>query len=719
MKFFYSFCILVFFSSNVFSQLTVTSGLSPTTLVQNTLIGSGVTVSNISYTGSPNAIGRFQTGPIPTNLGVGSGVIMSTGNVNGSPQIGSPVASFASTGLSMPGDVTLNALGLGATFDATVLEFDFVPLSDTVRFRYVFASEEYPEFVNSTFNDVFGFFVSGLNPLGGNYNNYNIARLPITNQVVSINTVNHLVNTFYYVNNQAIGGTSIVFDGFTTVLTAWINVIPCTPYRIKLAIADVADGIYDSAVFLEANSFSSPEVSGSVNFTVPGAGTAMVEGCNNAIVRFCIEYPLSTPYNIPIQVTGTALPNIDYTATLINFTTNPPHIQMPAGDTCINVVLTPLVDGLAEGVENIIIRYRTHQCSPVHEIIIQLHNYTPLTISNLNDTLICKGDSIPIFVTPDGRPPYNYVWNQGLGNDSLHIIQPFFTTTYHVTVTDACGFSASDSMVVEVEAPNVDAGIDVSICEGDSVTLTASGWHSLTWSTNDTIPSIVVAPTTTTTYYVTSNSVCFSQDSVTVTVNPNPDLSITPDASICHSRTLNLQVSGADTYFWTSDPTDLTIVPQQTLPNIIVTPSVTTTYQVVGITFYGCIDSIQTTVSVYPQPVADFSADRFAVSSFDPIINFVDLSTGNPTIWNWNFGDGNTSNIQNPAHDYGDTGGYFDVKLVVTTDQNCSDSIIKPVYVRPDHVLYVPNAFLPGNPHGTNTLIWMNQPVCLKIILNG
>lgn len=691
-------------STLVFGQLTVTTGIPPADLVQNTLIGTGVTATNITYTGSPQALGRFQTGTNPTNLGISSGIIMSTGHVNGSPQIGSPVGGFASTNLGFPGDATLNALGLGTTQDATVLEFDFVPLSDTVRFRYVFSSEEYPEFVNTSFNDVFGFFVSGLNPMGGNYVNRNIALIPGTATPVSINNVNHLTNSTYFVHNQNLGGATIVYDGFTVVLTAWLNVIPCTQYHIKLAIADIADGIYDSAVFLEANSFSAPEVSGTVDFSVPGAGSVMIEGCNSANIKFCIAYPLAYNYNIPVQVTGTATRNIDYTTTGINFSTNPPHIQMPAGDTCINIMFTPLIDNIPEGIETVILRYRTHQCSPLQEIILEIHDYEPLTITHSNDTVICSGSDLPISVNPVGWPPYDYVWNQGLGNDSLHIVQPTTFTNYTISVTDACGYSASGSFDVDVEDPNMDAGIDVSICEGDSVTLNASGWNSFVWSTGDTTSSITVSPLATTTYNVIANSLCLSEDSVTVFVYPNPTITISGDNFVCQGTTVSIQANGADNYLWTSNPTDGSVIPQQTLSSIIISPYVTTTYTVNASTVNGCTGSAESTVTVYPSPEADFEADRYTASSFDPIINFTDLSTGNPDFWDWFFGDGQTSIDQNPIHDYGDTGGKFNVKLVVTTDMGCSDSITKPITIQPDHVIYVPNAFNPGSA-GQNSLI--------------
>ena len=129
-----------------------------------------------------------------------------------------------------------------------ILEFDFVPQGPEIKFEYVFASEEYPEFVDSDFNDVFGFFLSGPGILGDYSNSAkNIAVIPNTTTPISINNVNSGLNSAYYVSNT--GGSTIQYDGFTTVLTAKSEVQCGLTYHIKLAIADVQDNIFDSAVF--------------------------------------------------------------------------------------------------------------------------------------------------------------------------------------------------------------------------------------------------------------------------------------------------------------------------------------------------------------------------------------------------------------------------------------------------------------------------------------
>jgi len=130
----------------------------------------------------------------------------------------------------------------------------------------VFGSEEYLEWVGGGFNDVFGFFISGPGITGTfSGGSANIALVPSTTIPISIDTVNNVSNSAYYVNNGT-GATPLVngtiqYDGFTTVIHALANVQCGQTYHIKLAIANVGDNSYDSAVFLEANSFNTTPLS--------------------------------------------------------------------------------------------------------------------------------------------------------------------------------------------------------------------------------------------------------------------------------------------------------------------------------------------------------------------------------------------------------------------------------------------------------------------------
>ena len=239
---------LFFLCAAVALPITVTnlSQVTPQQLAQ-LLAGPGVTVSNVTYTGATVAGGTFSGG-LADGLGIDSGVMLSSGNL--AVGIGPNQSDGDGACNERPGDADLNAiLGEdGFTEDATVLEFDFVPATSTVSFRYVFASEEYNEYVG-LINDIFAFFIDG----------QNVALIPGTSTPVSINTVNLQMNSGFYRNNDPSDafptpfGTE--FDGFTTVLTATRTLTPKVSHHIKLVIADNSDCILDSAVFLQAGSF--------------------------------------------------------------------------------------------------------------------------------------------------------------------------------------------------------------------------------------------------------------------------------------------------------------------------------------------------------------------------------------------------------------------------------------------------------------------------------
>ena len=251
-------------SGKLHAQLIVTEasalqGWNADSLVRNVLLDDGVTISNAKFNGSDrviecNSIGIFETGVTPTNLGMESGIILATGGISVA------VGPNTEEGLSVPSncpnyyDSDLASIASGDPNDVAVLEFDFIPWDDIVSFSFVFGSDEYMEFVGTDYNDVFGFFVEGINPTGGYYDHQNMALIPGTTEVVSINNVNLNHNSDYYVDNS--WGPTIQFDGFTTLIEVSFNVVPMSNYHIKMALCDVVDEMYDSGVFLEAHSFS-------------------------------------------------------------------------------------------------------------------------------------------------------------------------------------------------------------------------------------------------------------------------------------------------------------------------------------------------------------------------------------------------------------------------------------------------------------------------------
>ncbi|HQC60404.1 MAG TPA: choice-of-anchor L domain-containing protein [Bacteroidales bacterium] len=170
-------------------QLNINTSYTPQQLVEDYLIGPGITVSNVTYRGQLSQFGFFSNGNT-TALGMNEGIILCTGNAT---QIAQSASSFMSNSLGGNGVPELDSIINNPTYDTNdgaVLEFDFIPQDTMLSFYYIFGSEEYPEFVCSSFNDIFAFLISGINPLGGMYVDKNIALIPGTNLPVAINTVN-------------------------------------------------------------------------------------------------------------------------------------------------------------------------------------------------------------------------------------------------------------------------------------------------------------------------------------------------------------------------------------------------------------------------------------------------------------------------------------------------------------------------------------------------
>lgn len=243
------------------------------------LVGAGVVISNVSRTGDARSAGTFTGGV--GGVGFDSGVILASGAVQtyesdlacskgaeGPNQCPDNTTSFGT-----PGDDALTELAGVPTFDASILEFDFVPDFAEISFRYVFASDEYREYANSPFNDTFAFFVNGAN----------CATVPTTGEPVSVNTINngnpggdtteHNVE-FYRDNPNDAPVLDVEYDGLTTTLTCRALVNPGEVNRLKLAIADGSDSILDAAVFLEAGSFVSAPPCNEGGLAVLGSGVA-------------------------------------------------------------------------------------------------------------------------------------------------------------------------------------------------------------------------------------------------------------------------------------------------------------------------------------------------------------------------------------------------------------------------------------------------------------
>jgi hypothetical protein len=218
------------------AQSLTTNDLNTMTEAQlaTLLAGSGAKIENVKFTGKKNAGGTFAG----ANIGVASGMILSTGDI--ATAAGPNNSAKASGDLGLKGDTDLDALiAPFLTNDAAILEFDVITESQNLGIRYVFASEEYPEYVGSQYNDVFAFFVDG----------QNIAIVPGGGEAVSVNSINDEEQSSLY-RAVEFGSPVTQFDGFTAVLVAQTTVEPGELHHVKIAIADTSDSIYDSAVFI-------------------------------------------------------------------------------------------------------------------------------------------------------------------------------------------------------------------------------------------------------------------------------------------------------------------------------------------------------------------------------------------------------------------------------------------------------------------------------------
>ncbi len=249
----------VSFTSN--AQIQINSGVDPEELVEM-ILSPDVPYDNVQYNGADIARGTFMESD-STYLGFSSGVFLTSGAGYIIPGPNSYCSAGTNNGL--PGDDILAMMAGTTTYDAAVLQFDFIAQTDTFRLNYIFGSEEYNEYVGSTFNDVFAILITGPNPLGGAYSSLNIATIPGYPIVpVAINNVNNgwavcgviptgpCTHCEYFTDNT--NGEHLEYDAFTTLLPA-VNVVPNEAYHIKIAIADAGDHIFDSGLLLGGTCF--------------------------------------------------------------------------------------------------------------------------------------------------------------------------------------------------------------------------------------------------------------------------------------------------------------------------------------------------------------------------------------------------------------------------------------------------------------------------------
>lgn len=301
-------------------------------------------------------------------------------------------------------------------------------------------------------------------------------------------------------------------------------------------------------------------------------------------------------------------------------------------------------------------------------------NVNPTPVISINDDAICVGASANI-IGPSGFAIYN--WDNAQVTQSI-TVSPVVTTNYALTVTDNNGCQATDAMTLTVnQLPVVNVGPNPTICEGSSANLSATGGVNYEWNPGALVgQNVSVSPAANTTYVVTVTDAngCINTGQMSVIVNPMPVVSLSSDMGVCKGESATISiVNGSGAILWTPG--------NYVTPSITVTPLITTTYTVTVSDAIGCSGSASATVDVHPIPDALFvSSGPVCVNNSISFTDNSNLPSGSINQWNWDFGNGATSNAQNPSNLYSSSGN-FNVRLIVISDFGCKDTVMNPVTV--------------------------------------
>ena len=330
------FCLLALCSQTSKAQnIIVTSAENQNvgTFITNNLLGDGIYIFNATFNDGQTTINQPQVGTFDPNgylnLQMTAGVIMTTGNIDVAP--GPNNSNGQSNAVSNPYvDPLMEPMATNTIRECATIDFDFVSMSSYVSFNYCFASEEYPEYVGSGFNDIFAFLLTGPDPTTMQERTWNIATIPgtVTEEnpdgiAVAINSVNpgqpgsagnasvgYYQFSQYYESNPS-NATGIQYDGFTRKLAAEAVIMPCELYHMHISICNLGDMNYDSGVFLEANSFQS-NIS-SIGLSRPGIDTIQ-RSCPLVLPLTLSQTSFDKAY-VDITFGGNAVNGTDYIVT--------------------------------------------------------------------------------------------------------------------------------------------------------------------------------------------------------------------------------------------------------------------------------------------------------------------------------------------------------------------------------------------------------------------
>lgn len=506
----YFFIIYILIHSIGYSQTDQINAFTAGSIqeLQDYLNGEGVNIYNVTVsTNSESAnVGTFEAPE--EKLGIAEGFVISSENLPGSSNISTSNISNADHDLVDALDQSQEGIN-----DITILEFDIDVASNKLSFDYVFISEEYPEYTgcgssssNGLFSDVFGFFISGPGISGEK----NLALVPGTSTPISVGTINECTNKGYYINkhnasiNQQLASNEYnpsenPYRGWTKVLTAETNVIPCETYHLKLAAADVGDLALRTSVMIKGNSFSSRYDPGlDVEYEYESLSTT-IEGCAGATIFFRRGDQQFESFNedlflqLTFEDSASAKFGEDFTMET-SFT-------IPGGVNEISVPFTAMVDDTIEGNEVAVINMTSTTCinsTTTDQVTVNIRDSI---IYPLPDVTGCQFDSITL--NPLMNIEDSLIWEVVSGiscdtcnNPLLYLTKP--DTISYTYIHKSSGCTVDDSLVATTNGLFVDftAEIDSLNYSTADVILTnnSSGSDSYLWDFGDCSTSTEFEP---------------------------------------------------------------------------------------------------------------------------------------------------------------------------------------------------------------------------------
>ncbi|GHV23549.1 hypothetical protein AGMMS49959_16920 [Planctomycetales bacterium] len=544
MKKFLALAVFLINISLIYCQPYITVANVPLqTLINDTLIAvcnsnviSNITTPNctskISYFNQHGSAFPFQTG-----------ILLTTGGYTGAP--GPDNVPNMSSGITCGvTDADLQMLAGYQIKDVAKIEFDFTPSISPISFRYIFASEEFPEYANSQYNDAFGFFLSGpgiSSPGGisGSFTNNAIIIAELPNGLPA--TITNIYNSGLYPQGYYVGalspstgatgltyGNSIQFDGASIILTATANVIVGQTYHIKIAVGDAGDDKYDSAVFLETGSFIIQDQGGVYSITDGLGANAGMDSittldCYNSAIDL-LAYGGNT-----YQWSGGLYPN-----------------QAQNTVTQHGTYTVTITSNLCNKIE-------------IHSITIDAEIVYPNVFITSNSTeLTCYEPTIELIATGGG----SYLWNTSETTSNINVTTPGIYSVTVTTPANGCTATTDYEITQDISSPS-----DVSItsddanneltCSTTSITLTASGGTTYLWSTGEITNSITISQPDTYTVTAIGANGCYSSstsvESIVITQNitpPTVNISSLITELTCYEPTIELTATGGGNYLW-------------------------------------------------------------------------------------------------------------------------------------------------------------------------